>query len=441
MTHIFIVASKGIPAKYGGFETFVENLTKRKKSKDIYYHVSCMGEPIGHFRYNNADCFNVKVPFPGAPGRIFHVGLVLSYVEGWVRHKGLVSNPDVSDEVLSSEQKSESAENEVLSSEQKIEAALSEKESEAGSVASCEETALKKTDKVIVYILGCRIGPLLKSHYKKLHKLGVKVFVNPDGLEWKRSKWSEPEKKFLKYCEKCLVENSDLSICDSKSIEKYINESYGTKVRRTTYIAYGADVERSKCFDDELDNWFSEHDVKPYEYYLIVGRFVPDNNYETMISEFIKSNTTKDLVIVTNVEKDKFYEELEEKTHFEEDKRVKFVGTVYESELIKAIREKAFAYLHGHEVGGTNPSLLEALASTDVNLLYDIGFNHEVGEDSALYWSKEDGSLSSLIEKCDMEYSSEEKRKKMHEKGVERITGAFSWNFIVDSYEKVFLSE
>ena len=76
-----------------------------------------------------------------------------------------------------------------------------------------------------------------------------------------------------------------------------------------------------------------------------------------------------------------------------------------------------------------------------MNLLYDIGFNHEVGEDSALYWSKEDGSLSSLIEKCDMEYSSEEKRKKMHEKGVERITGAFSWNFIVDSYEKVFLSE
>lgn len=427
MTHVFIVASKGIPAKYGGFETFVENLTKRKKSKDIYYHVSCMGEPIGHFKYNNADCFNVKVPLPGAPGRIFHVGLVLSYVEGWVKHKGLVSNPDVTDEVLSSEQKADSK------------AMSSGVESEI--VTSDNETELKKSDSVIVYILGCRVGPLLKSHYKALHKLGVKVFVNPDGLEWKRSKWSEPEKKFLKYCEKCLVENSDLAICDSKSIEKYINESYGTKVRKTTYIAYGADVERSKCSDDELDNWFSEHDVKPYEYYLIVGRFVPDNNYETMISEFIKSNTSKDLVIVTNVEKDKFYEELEAKTHFEEDKRVKFVGTVYEAELIKAIREKAFAYLHGHEVGGTNPSLLEALASTDVNLLYDIGFNHEVGEDSALYWSKEDGSLSSLIEKCDSEYALEEKRTEMHKKGVARITGAFSWNFIVDSYEKVFLPE
>lgn len=382
MVHVFIVASKGIPAKYGGFETFVENLTAKKKSSDIYYHVSCMGEPEKHFEYNNADCFNVKVPLPGAPGRIFHVSRALSQVEDWVReHKG--------------------------------------------------------TDEVIVYILGCRIGPLLIGHSKKLHKLGAKVYCNPDGLEWKRSKWSAPAKKFLKYCEKCLVTNSDLSICDSVNIEKYIKKSYGVK---TTFIAYGADVKESECPETKLNEWYQKFKVEKEKYYLIVGRFVPDNNYQTMISEFVKSKTDKDLVIITNVEKNKFYTDLESKTHFEEDKRVKFVGTVYDQELLKKIRENAFAYIHGHEVGGTNPSLLEALASTKVNLLYGIGFNKEVGKSAALYWIKDSGSLAQLIEQTDKDYADSEKRQQMHEAGMKRVTDAYSWNFIVDEYEKVFLN-
>ena len=82
-------------------------------------------------------------------------------------------------------------------------------------------------------------------------------------------------------------------------------------------------------------------------------------------------------------------------------KRIKFVGTVYDSELLKKIRENAYGYFHGHEVGGTNPSLLEALGSTDLNLLLNVGFNREVGEDAALYWDKTPGSLSGLIDQAD----------------------------------------
>ena len=81
MVHVFIVGSKGIPAKYGGFETFVENLTARKQSSEIKYHVSCMNNDEKHFEYNDADCFNVKVPLRGAPGRILHVSRVLTQVE------------------------------------------------------------------------------------------------------------------------------------------------------------------------------------------------------------------------------------------------------------------------------------------------------------------------------------------------------------------------
>lgn len=381
MVHVFIVGSKGIPAQYGGFETFVEELTKGKQSKDIMYHVSCMNNDEKHFEHNGADCFNVKVPLPGAPGRIFHVGLVLQQVEQWAK-----AHPQ---------------------------------------------------EKVIVYILGCRIGPLLIPHSKKLHALGAKIYCNPDGLEWKRSKWSAPAKAFLRYCEKCLVENSDLSICDSVNIEKYVKETYGSRVKDTTYIAYGAYVGRSTCSEEKLQEWYSKFGLAKDSYYLIVGRFVPENNYEIMITEFMRSKTKRDLVIITNVEKNKFYKELAEKTGFENDKRIKFVGTVYDQQLLKKIREEAYGYIHGHEVGGTNPSLLEALASTRANLLLDVGFNKEVGKDGALYWSKDSRNLAQLIDHTDTLPNNE--MKKIDSDSTQRIKDAFRWVDIVKQYEDVFV--
>lgn len=380
MTHVFIVGSKGIPARYGGFETFVENMTAGKKSEQIQYHVSCMNNEEKHFVHNGADCFNVRVPLPGAPGRIFHVSLVLSQVEKWCRE-----HPE---------------------------------------------------ERVVVYILGCRIGPLLIPHARKLHKLGAKIFCNPDGLEWKRDKWNALAKKFLKYCEACLVKNSDLAVCDSKNIEKYIRDTYGEKVKDTTFIAYGADVKRSECTEQALQAWFDQFGIKKQEYYLIVGRFVPENNYETMIREFMASKTKRDLVIVTNVEHNKFYEQLSQTTGFGEDKRIKFVGTVYDTELIKKIREEAAGYIHGHEVGGTNPSLLEALASTKVNLLLGVAFNREVAEDSALYWDKTPGSLSGLIGQADALTAGQ--KEDMDSKSSDRVTQVYSWDQILRAYEAVF---
>lgn len=383
MVHVFIVGSKGIPAQYGGFETFVENLTAGKTSNQIKYHVSCMNQEAKCFEHNGADCFSVRVPLPGAPGRIFHVGLALRKVEKWAKEH--------SDE------------------------------------------------NVIVYILGCRIGPLLISHARKLHKLKAKIYCNPDGLEWKRNKWSAPVKLFLRYCEKCLVENSDLVICDSVNIEKYIRNTYGKRVRNTTFIAYGAYVERSSCCEEKLQEWFHRFQLEKDGYYLIVGRFVPENNYETMISEFMQSGTKRDLIIVTNVEKNKFYELLKQKTEFEKDKRIKFVGTVYDQELLKKIREEAYAYIHGHEVGGTNPSLLEALSSTKVNLLLDVGFNREVAQNGALYWKKNKGSFSQLLEKADCLMAN--KVSELDTISTKRIINDYSWNKICGDYEEVFLNE
>ena len=93
-----------------------------------------------------------------------------------------------------------------------------------------------------------------------------------------------------------------------------------------------------------------------------------------MICEFMKSKTSRDFVIITTRD-DKFLASLDKKLHFSNDKRIKFVGTVYDKELLKKIRENAYGYFHGHEVGGTNPSLLEALGATKLNLLYEVNFN------------------------------------------------------------------
>lgn len=234
-----------------------------------------------------------------------------------------------------------------------------------------------------------------------------------------------------------MVKHADLLVCDSKNIESYIKEDYKKYEPKTTYIAYGAKEDKKEELDEsKLLSWYKEHGIRENEYYLVVGRFVPENNYETMIREFMQADTTKDFVLITNVEKNKFYQNLKEKTGFDADKRIKFVGTVYDETLLQQIRKHAYGYLHGHEVGGTNPSLLEALGSTDLNLLLNVGFNSEVGEDGALYWDKKEGSLCSLIEEADT--FSLEKRKMFGEKAKERIRTAYNWKFIVEEYEKLF---
>ncbi len=163
-----------------------------------------------------------------------------------------------------------------------------------------------------------------------------------------RAKWSAPIRKYWKISEQMMVKYYDLAICDSVNIEKYIHECYdgkGIKGRnpKTTFIAYGADLTLSKLADDDekLVNWYKEKGLTKKGYYLVVGRFVPENSFEVMIREFMKSKSKKDFAIITNVN-DKFLNELEEKLHFKSDKRIKFVGTVYDQELLKKIRENAY---------------------------------------------------------------------------------------------------
>jgi len=140
-----------------------------------------------------------------------------------------------------------------------------------------------------------------------------------------------------------MVKHADLLICDSKNIESYIQKDYAKYRPQTTYIAYGTDTTKSRLtkVDDKVRTWYFEKGVIENNYYLVVGRFVPENNYEAMIRGFMASNSDKDFVLITNVEENKFYDKLRQETGFDKDPRVKFVGTVYDQELLKYIRENA----------------------------------------------------------------------------------------------------
>ena len=237
-----------------------------------------------------------------------------------------------------------------------------------------------------------------------------------------------------------MVRSADLLVCDSKKIEEYILEDYYQYNPRTTYLSYGCDSTPSSLADDseKFLGWLKEKGLASGEYYLVVGRFVPENNVETIVREFMQSNTSKKLALITT-ENEKLYNELDKKLGFSKDERICFTGSVYDQELLKKIREKAYAYLHGHSVGGTNPSLLEALGSTNLNLLFDVGFNSEVGEDAALYWTCEQGSLSSLIERADQ--LSEAQINNYGVLAKRRIEDAYRWESIVSQYQNLFHAE
>lgn len=383
MKEVFIIGSKGIPAKYGGFETFVEKLTEKRISNNIAYHVACLSNNNDVFYHNNARCFNIKVPNIGSAKAVYYDIEALRRVIKYIKKNNI--------------------------------------------------------ENAIVYVLACRIGPFIGYYKKQLNKLGAKLYVNPDGHEWKRGKWNIFIKKYWKLSERLMVKHSDLLICDSKNIELYIKEDYKEYNPKTTFIAYGADLTKSIINDDDsrLVDWYKKNNIKKKEYYLVVGRFVPENNFKVIITEFLKAQTKKDLVLITNIEHNKFFEELKRETSFDKDKRIKFVGTVYDQELLKKIRVNAYAYFHGHEVGGTNPSLLEALATTDLNILLDVGFNKEVAEDSAVYFSKKYNNLSSVIEKVDDLSSEEINNYSIHAK--KRIEDKYTWKKIVIDYENIFL--
>lgn len=381
MQHVFIIGSRGLPAQYGGFETFVDQLVSNQVSPNIKYHVACLSndQAYYHFDYKGVNCFTIKAPKLGPARVIAYDMIAINYALKVIKKQGI--------------------------------------------------------EKPIFYILGNTIGAFVAPFARKIHKIGGQFYINPDGLEWKRAKWAKPIQAYLKYSEKVMTHHADLVISDNPGIESYIQEVYPWS--KTTYIAYGTDLSPTSLAsqDSKVRELYQKWQTQEKNYYLILGRFVPENNYETAIREFMGSSTKRDLVIICNHEGNPYFEELRSRTGFDQDPRVKFVGTVYDQDLLKYIRKEAFAYIHGHEVGGTNPGLLEALAQTDLNLVLGVSFNQTVAKDTAQYWTKETGNLAHLINQVD----SLEDVSEWGQLAKANMKQNFTWEKIVGEYEELFL--
>lgn len=384
MKNIIIIGARGYHCNYGGWETFVSNLIDNYNDTKTIFHISELTNKKEDknkiIKKDNVNCLQVYSKNLGFVTMFIYAIKALYFMKNYIKKQNL--------------------------------------------------------ENVTIYILGCRIGPFYKFLIKPLKKLNIKIYLNPDGLEWTRDKWNFLIKQCFKISEYCMVKHSDKIISDSKAIKNYIDNKYQKFNKDSVFIPYGAYLEKNSLQNDNVNKLFKKYKIKVNNYYLIVGRFVPENNYELIIKEFMKSETKKDLIIISNVENNKFYKYLKEKTNFLNDKRIKFIGSVYDKETLKYIRVNAFAYIHGHSAGGTNPSLLEALATTKVNILFNAIYNVEVGMTSSLYFSKINDDLKNMIEKVDK--FNEETRDKYGKMAKDRIKSEYTWDIIVDKYKKIW---
>ncbi len=249
------------------------------------------------------------------------------------------------------------------------------------------------------------------------------VFMNMDGLEWKRTKYSRLVQQFLLYAEKLAVKHADQCIADSIAIKEYLDTKYGINAH---FISYGAEIHAAP--DVSLISSFG---VMSQEYLLLIARMEPENNIESILEGFRISGTPRILLVIGNTQ-NKFGSKMVAK--YASVVNIHFVGSVYEMATLNALRYHCFLYFHGHSVGGTNPSLLEAMASEALICAHHNQFNQSILGTDAFYF-KDHVQVSKVIH--DANDSKERMSWILNNK--EKIKKNHSWETIISSYENKFV--
>ena len=266
-----------------------------------------------------------------------------------------------------------------------------------------------------------QLGYTSSSVWFSLHPKSAIVITNMDGLEWKRTKYSKKVQKALQIAERLAVKKSDFLIADSIGIQKYLKEKYNSE---STYIAYGA-----HNFDNPNPEILKEYQVESENFNMIMARFEPENNLQMVLDGVVKSNDSTPILVVGN-HNTKYGEYL--KNRYQNSTSIRFMGAIYNLEHLNNLRYFSKLYFHGHSVGGTNPSLLEAMASKALIIAHNNDFNKGIIKQNGYYFAnaEEVKNLLLTIKKND--------NLQFIQNNFEAIVNEFNWDKINGEYLNLF---
>ncbi|MEQ8812896.1 MAG: glycosyltransferase [Imperialibacter sp.] len=276
----------------------------------------------------------------------------------------------------------------------------------------------------VIFVVNSANGPfgLLTRLFQK------KTVINVDGLEWLRPKWKGLGARYFYFASWLSTKLYDQLVNDSDEMRRvYLN----LFKRESVVIAYGANV-RESIDPSKISKW----GLTKGEYFLIVGRLIPDNNADLLVEGFLRSNSERKLVIVGDVPyKDNYAKNI--KSMAESDDRLLFTGYVTDPEELAELYHNAFVYLHGHEFGGTNPTLLKAMAYGCCILALNTPFSREVlGVDKyGLFFEKNADSVVEKIEVLDIDETLANEFRVVVRQG---LTAKYNWDNVSNQYIETF---
>ncbi|MGB9980653.1 DUF1972 domain-containing protein [Methanobacterium sp.] len=404
---IAIIGSRGIPAKYGGFETFAEGLSTKLVKKGYDITVTCEYEPP---ESRNKEYNGVKLEyFPLKPPKSY---FLRKFYENISDIYFLIK--------LSRSYNS-------------------------------------------IYFLGIEVGMFL--FIPKLLKRRSKLFVNIDGVMWKRTKFNMLERSLLKLNHIFATIFADKIIADAEEMKNYVMNRYRSK---TVFISYGINLPSKNSWEKKnLKKLNSINELKddsniiisnitmygasiptkikktnysplnlfPDKYWLVVARLEPENNIHTIVEAFSKIKTKYPLVIVGDFTDNDYKKEVYSLTG--EHKNIHFLGSIYDIKLLNMLRQNCFAYFHGHTVGGTNPSLLEAMSMENIIVAHENQFNREVCGNCAIYFE----DSFNLKEKIELIENNPENYQKLKQEALYRVKNGYLWDKIISEYDLFFKKE
>jgi glycosyltransferase involved in cell wall biosynthesis len=259
-----------------------------------------------------------------------------------------------------------------------------------------------------------------------LRLCGKKVVIHTDGLGWKRRKWGHIARRYYKFAEWLSVKAANVLVTDNHIMQQYYKENYGAD---SVCIPYGAT--NNYGLDKSV---LKEYGLKPREYLLVVARLEPENNTDLIIQEYTKIKVKFPLVVVGDSPYGSdYFAQLSQLAG----EGVYFTGRINDQAKLNALYQGAYLYIHGHEVGGTNPSLLRAMGYGTPPVVLNVPFNISVINNSGYIFERDKGHLCNLLENL---LENPLQVIQMGQRAQERVLKHFTWDGVAESYKELFIN-